>query len=159
MALPFRTSAWDVIFCSHVLQMVPDLGGCIRGIGIALKPDGLLVVAGGGDGMGGQLPANLTAEQRDVLRAGRRVGRRAGVRAREQIRETCEAAGFAVELKRFPYTVTGAELAEWYRIRWIPVMEESIRAAVEQVLEQITTERGAEQFEAAETLLFARQQR
>jgi|SRR5208282_499500 len=155
MALPFRTGAWDVVFCSHVLQMVPDLGGCLRGIGVSLKPGGLLAVAGGGNGMGGQLLASLTGEQR-ALRAGRHGGfARAGVRDHELIRETYEAAGFAVEWKRFPFIVTGAELAEWYRIRWIPVIEDSLRAAAEQVLEQVMAERGAEQFEAAETLLLA----
>jgi len=160
MALPFRTGAWDVVFCSHVLQMVPDLGGCLRGIGVGLKPGGLLAVAGGGDGMFGQLLASLTGEQRALLRAGRRGGdARAGVRNRELIRDTYEAAGFAVEWKRFPFTVTGAELVEWARIRWIPVIDDSLRAAAEQILEQVMTERGAEQFEAAETLLLARTRR
>jgi SAM-dependent methyltransferase len=157
MALPFRAGVWDVIFCSHVLQMVPDVASCLRGIGLCLKPGGLLVVAGGGGRMGGQMFANLTDEQRAILGAGRR-GRRAreGIRDLELIQDTCKAEGFAVERKRLPLTVTGAELAEWYRIRWIPVLEESMRAAVEQVLEQVMTERGAEQFESAETLLFAR---
>ncbi len=158
MALPFPTGAWDVVFCSHVLQMVPDLGGCLRGIGVVLKPGGLLAVAGGGDRMGGQLLASLTGEQRALLRAGRRGGdaRRARVRDRELIRDTYETAGFAVEWKRFPFTVTGAELAEWYRVRWMPVIEDSLRAAADKVLEQVMNERGAEQFEAAETLLLAR---
>jgi len=162
MALPFRPGAWDVVFCSHVLQMVPDLGACLRGIGVTLKPGGLLAVAGGGggDGMGGRLFASLTGEQRALLRAGRR-GSQAGhrIRDREMIKDTYEAAGFAVEWKQFPFTITGAELAEWYRIRWFPVIEESLRAAAEDVLEQVMTERGAQQFEAAETLLFARKRR
>ena len=158
MALPFRTGAWDVVFCSHVLQMVPDIGGCIRGIGVVLKPGGLLAVAGGGDPTGGQLLASLTDEQRALLRTGRRGGEDTrGVRA--MIRGTCEAAGFAVERKQFSFMVTGAELVEWFHIRWIPVLENSIRAAAEQVLEQVKTERGAETFEAAETLLLARKPR
>jgi len=157
MALPFRTDAWDVIFCSHVLQMVPDVASCVRGIGMSLKPGGLLVVAGGGGRMGGQMFANLTDEQRAILGAGRRGGRaRETVRDLELIQDTCKAEGFAVERKRLPLTVTGAELAEWYRIRWIPVLDDSMRAAVEQVLEQVMAERGAEQFESAETLVFAR---
>jgi SAM-dependent methyltransferase len=157
MTLPFRNAAWDVVFCSHVLQMVPDVGGCVCGIGEALKPGGLLAVAGGGNQMGGQMLANLTEEQRAILGAGRRGGRaRAGIRDLDLIKTTCEGAGFVVERKRLPLTITGAELAEWYRIRWIPVMEDSMRAATEQVLDQLMTERGAEQFETAETLLFAR---
>ena len=157
MALPFRTGAWDVIFCSHVLQMVPDVASCVRGIGACLKPGGLFAVAGGGGRMGGQMFANLSDEQRAILGAGRRGGRaRETVRDLELIQETCKAAGFAVERKRLPLTVTGAELAEWYQIRWIPVLDDSMRAAVEQVLEQVMTERGAEQFESAETLLLAR---
>ena len=151
MALPFRTGAWDVVFCSHVLQMVPDLGGCLRGIGLGLKPGGLLAVAGSGDGMGGQLLASLTSDQRALLHAGRRGGdaRRTDVRDREVIRDTYEAAGFALEWKRFPITVTGAELVEWCRIRWMPVIDDSLRVAAEHVLEQVMTERGAEQLEAA----------
>jgi SAM-dependent methyltransferase len=157
MALPFRTGAWDVIFCSHVLQMVPDVASCVRAIGMSLKPGGLLVVAGGGGRMGGQMFASLNDEQRAILGAGRRGGRaREAVRDLEVIQDTCKAEGFAVERKRLPLTVTGAELAEWYRIRWIPVLDDSMRAAVEQVLEQVMAERGAEQFESAETLLFAR---
>ena len=157
MALPFSAGAWDVVFCSHVLQMVPDIAGCIRGVGECLKPGGLLAVAGGGGRMGGQMFANLTDEQRAILGAGRRGGRaREGVRDLELIQDTCKAQGLAVERKRLPLTVTGAELAEWYRIRWIPVLEDSMRATVEQVLEQVTAERGAEQFESAETLLFVR---
>jgi SAM-dependent methyltransferase len=155
MAPPFRAGSFDVVFCSHVLQMVPDVGGCVCGIGAILKPGGTLVIAGGGDGMGSQLFESFSDEQRAILRAGRRSDRVRDA-GREPIQSACEANGFAVERKRFPFVVTGAELAEWYRIRWIPVMENSNRAAAEQVLEQITTERGAEQFEAAETLLFAR---
>jgi len=159
MAPPFRADAWDVVFCSHVLQMVPDVVGCIRGIGEILKPGGMLVVAGGGDRTGGQLLTLLTDEQRDLLRAGRRRGTARSVRDRELIQDKCEAAGFAVERKKFPFTVTGAELVEWYRIRWIPVMEDSIRAAAEKVLDQLLTERSAETFDAAETLLLARKRR
>lgn len=155
MALPFRADAWDVVFCSHVLQMVPDLGACIRGIGAILKSSGMLAVAGGGDRMGGQLLTLLTDEQRDLLRAGRRRGN-TGARGRELLGDACEAAGFAVERKQFPFTVTGAELVEWYRIRWIPVIEDSLRAAAEKVLDQLMTNRGAETFDASETLLLAR---
>ena len=158
MALPFRPESWDLVFCSHVLRMVPDFDACLRGIRAILKSGGLLIVAGGDDGAGRQLLSSLSDEQRALLRSGRRRddSPRIHVRDRELVRDSYERVGFEVQWKRFPFTLTGAELVEWYRIRWVPMIKEPLREAAERVLEQMMSERGAEQFESGETLLLAR---
>ena len=156
MALPFPAGAWDVVFCSHVLQMVPDLDACLRGIAAILTHGGALMVAGGGGGAGGRLLDGLNDQERELLRAGRRAGRRLAPHDRELSRTAYEAAGFAPEYRRFEFVVSGAELVEWYRIRWIPVLDDSLKAAADTILDQLLAMRGAEQFATSETLVLAR---
>jgi len=157
MALPFRAGAWDVVFCSHVLQMVPDLGACLSAIAAVLAPGGLLAVAAGGVNAGRQLLDGLSDEQRAMLRMGRRGGSVRRSNDREELSPGAfEAAGFALGWKRLPFAVTGAELVEWYRIRWLPIIDEALRGAAEQVLAQLLAARGTERFQTSETVVLAR---
>ena len=155
MALPFRSGIWDAVFCSHVLQIVDDVRQCLSEIVRCLAPRGMLIVAGGPLGALRQMDGLIGTHWSSGLR--RMVSRAA--RARRSLgpgdlRRACESLGLSVQIKELSFTATGADLAEGYRVRRLPLMERGEREAAERILAKIEREHGATQVELTETLLF-----
>lgn len=156
--LAFRSHRWAAIFCSHVLQLVDDLPQCLTEIARCLAPDGLLIVAGGAVGARRNMAEALGSEHWSKLEE--LFPRAASGRRRrdpDEYRKACEGVGLTVESKAVGFNVTLADLAEWYRVRWLPVIAEPARREAERILADAIGARGADKLELSETLLFAHQ--
>ena len=150
----FRSHSWDAIFCSHVLQIVEDVRQCLSEIVRCLSPRGLLIVAGGIGGARGQIGARIGNEWwSELRRMFPRPRRTRSSREPGELRSACESIGFTVEIKEARFMATGADLAEMYRIRWMPLVASAERAAAEQILGRVEHEYGATKIEMTETLL------
>ncbi|MGO9451231.1 MAG: class I SAM-dependent methyltransferase [Candidatus Binataceae bacterium] len=156
-ALPFRTGCWQSIFCSHVLQFIADLPLCFSEIARCLTPAGVLVVAGGELGTRERLRMVIGdarwAAFRDSLPRPRDVRVR---RAMVDYQRAAETAGFRVDSRKVDFMATWADIAEFYRVRWLPLLDSSSRATLSDMLADITAERGTDQIELVESLLFCR---
>jgi ubiquinone/menaquinone biosynthesis C-methylase UbiE len=142
-ALPFKAAAWDLVFCSHVLQFVTDIDRCVAGIVRCLRPGGVFVTTLEDSALRKALGSILNPEQweefrRAVFRAARA---RRGDRPRDEIyRAAFESAGLATELRSAPFSITGPDIEEFVRVRWMPVASDSGRADMERILAQLKNE-------------------
>lgn len=153
--LPFRVASFRAIFCSHVLQFVADLPRCVAEIARCLAPGGTFIIAGGELGVGGRLKMLLGDMRWSALRA--ELPRPRDVRVRRSSADYQDAArrvGLRVELQRVEFTVTWADLAEFYRVRWLPLYEPSAQVSLAAVLDELVSARGNESFQMNESLLF-----
>ena len=135
-ALPFKAARWDLVLCSHVLQFVADLDGCVSGIARSLKPGGTLATTLEDSSIRQTLGAIMMAEQweefrRAVFPAARARRTRSGD---EVYREAFEHAGLVTEIRAVPFTVAWPDIEEWVRVRWMPVASESGRADMERIM-------------------------
>ncbi|HKN00442.1 MAG TPA: class I SAM-dependent methyltransferase [Candidatus Binataceae bacterium] len=156
-ALPFRAGCWQSVFCSHVLQFVTDLPRCFSEIGRCLTPAGVLTVAGGELGTRERLRLVIGDARWAVFRDS--LPRPRDVRVHRDLadyRRAAETAGFHVESRKVDFMATWADVAEFYRVRWLPLIDSSSRAMLSDILADITVERGTDQIELAESLLFCR---
>ena len=138
-ALPFRAASWDLVFCSHVLQFVADLDGCVSGIARCLRPGGVLA-ATLDDGSIRQILGSIMMDEqweefrRTVFPAARAGRTRSGDWG---YREAFERAGLVTEIRAAPFAVTWPDIEEWVRVRWMPVVPESARADIERIMTRI----------------------
>jgi SAM-dependent methyltransferase len=156
-ALPFRSGTWDAIFCSHVLQFVKDLARCFGEIDRCLTAGGTLVIAGGDLGTRERLRTMIDDPRwsrfREELPRPRDVGWRRNL---AEYQRAAEGAGFDVEPRQTGFTVTWPDLAEFYRIRWLPLVESPTRAALNDLLDQVAAGGEHEEIRLSESLLFCR---
>jgi len=155
--LPFRSDSFEAIFCSHVLQFVADLPRCLTEIARCLAPEGTFIVAGGEFGVRERLKI-LVGDERWTQFA-RELPRPRDVHVRRNLLEyqqTAEAAGLRVDQRKVEFGGSWADLAEFYRVRWLPLLEPSSRVALSATLDGIVGERGSEQISLSESLLFCR---
>jgi hypothetical protein len=68
--------------------------------------------------------------------------------------DAAQRAGLSVDAQTVEFTVTWADLAEFYRVRWLPLYDSSAQATLAGVLEELVSERGNESFQMNESLLF-----
>ncbi len=139
-ALPFGAASWDLVFCSHVLQFVADLDGCVSGIARCLRPGGVIAATLEDSAIRETLGAIMMAEQweefrRAVFPAARPRRTRSGD---EVYREAFERAGLVTEICAAPFTVTWPDIEEWVRVRWMPVASESGRADIERIMTSLS---------------------
>jgi SAM-dependent methyltransferase len=153
--LPFRSASFRAIFCSHVLQFVADLPRCVAAIARCLAPGGTFIIAGGELGVGGRLKTLLGDMRWSALRA--ELPRPRDVRIRRgsaDYQDAAQRAGLRVDLQRVEFTVTWADLAEFYRVRWLPLYEPSAQGSLAGVLDELVSARGNESFQMNESLVF-----
>ncbi len=156
-ALPFRSAVWQSIFCSHVLQFIDDLQRCFAEINRCIAHGGILIVAGGELGTRERLKMMMNDErlavfQRELPRPRDAAPRRSFI----EYQQAARTAGFEVESRNVEFRASWADLAEFYRVRWLPLVEPEVRASLAGILEEVLVARGAEQLTLSETLLFCR---
>ena len=155
-ALPFRAGSFDAVFMSHVLQLVPDIEGCIAEVAHSLAPGGLLVATVGA----GQWSAALRAlvgregfEQLTALLGEMRAGRAADEQTR--IAAACTRAGLRPQWRTAPFSVPWPAVEEWVRIRWLTIADAERRAVADAWLAQLRARTAGVTVAFAETLLLA----
>ncbi len=136
-ALPFKDRSWDLIFCSHVLQFVTDLPGCISGIARCLCAGGAFVTSLEDGALQKTLAAIMAPDE--LARSIASISRAARARRRNRPGDDVylgafASAGLVAEMRTAPFSVTGLDIEEWLRVRWMPVTSESGRAEMEQML-------------------------
>ncbi len=156
--LPFRSASFRAIFCSHVLQFVTDLARCLAEIARCLAPGGTFIIAGSELGVHERLKMLLGDARWSTFRA--ELPRPRNVRIRRSLgdyQDAAQRAGLCVEPQRVDFTVTCADLAEFYRVRWLPLYDASAQVSLAGVLDELVSERGNESFQMNESLLFCQQ--
>jgi len=155
--LPFQSGSFEAIFCSHVLQFVADLPRCLDEIARCLKSGGIFIVAGGEFGVRERLQI-LVGDERWAQFA-RELPRPRGAGVRRNLveyKQAAESAGLVVTHRKVEFNGSWADLAEFYRVRWLPLLEPFSQASLSATLDAITAERGSEQISLTESLLFCR---
>ena len=158
--LPFRSTSFRAIFCSHVLQFVADLARCVAEISRCLAPAGTFIIAGGEFGVGERLKTLLGEVRWGALRA--ELPRPRNARTRHSLgdyQNAAQRAGLSVEPQGVDFTVSCADLAEFYRVRWLPLCDSGAQVTLAGVLDELVSERGSESFQMNESLLFCQQSR
>ena len=131
--LPFKPESFDFIFASHVLQFIADadLDGAVVEFARCLQHEGVLIATGQRDDSVRQMLSEIVGperwrEYREVIF--RRAPRReADARPKDRYQQAFAKAGLRVEERAAPFTVTWPEIAEWIRIRWMPLIPEAER--------------------------------
>jgi ubiquinone/menaquinone biosynthesis C-methylase UbiE len=153
--LPFRSASFRAIFCSHVLQFVADLPPCVAEIARCLAPGGTFIIAGGEFGVRERLKVLLGDRRWSAFRA--ELPRPRDVRIRRSLadyEDAAQRASLSVDPQRVEFSVTWADLAEFYRVRWLPLYDSSAQTTLAGILEELVSERGNESFQMNESLLF-----
>ena len=153
--LPFRPASFRTVFCSHVLQFVADLPRCVAEIARCLASGGTFVIAGGEFGVRERLKILLGDLRWSAFRA--ELPRPRDVRIRRSLadyQDAAQRAGLRVDAQRVEFSATWADLADFYRVRWLPLHEPSAQATLAGVLDELVSERGNESFQMNESLLF-----
>jgi ubiquinone/menaquinone biosynthesis C-methylase UbiE len=139
--LSFKHSSFDLIFASHVLQFVADVEGVMAEFARCLCPGGVLIATGQRDDSVRQMLSAILGperwrEYREVIfqRAARRE---ADARPRDRYQQAFAKAGLRVEERAAPFTVTWADIDEWIRIRWMPLIPESGRERAEKMIGEL----------------------
>jgi SAM-dependent methyltransferase len=152
--LPFKSAVWNGVFCSHLLQFIADLPRCLREIARCLSDGGTLIIAGGEFGTAERLKQMLGDARWSAFRS--ELPRPRGShrhRTLEDYRDAATAAGFTVEARRIPFNCTAADLAEFYRVRWLPLVAPEPRAAMSTALDELMRAHGGEEIAMEEALL------
>jgi ubiquinone/menaquinone biosynthesis C-methylase UbiE len=136
--LPFKLESFDLIFASHVLQFVADVEGVVAEFRRCLQPGGVLIATGQRDDGVRQMLSAIVGEERwreyrEVIF--RRAARReADARPKDRYQQAFAQAGLRVEERAAPFTVTWADIDEWIRIRWMPLIPEAERERADAML-------------------------
>jgi ubiquinone/menaquinone biosynthesis C-methylase UbiE len=139
--LPFKPESFDFIFASHVLQFVVDIEGVIAEFARCLRAGGVLIATGQrDDGVRQTLSAILGPERwreyREVIF--RRAERReADARPKDRYQQAFARTGLRVEERSAPFTVTWPDIAEWIRIRWMPLIPADERERADTMIAEL----------------------
>ncbi|MGH7814043.1 MAG: class I SAM-dependent methyltransferase [Candidatus Binataceae bacterium] len=139
--LPFKAASFGLIFGSHVFPFVADLDAAVGEAARCLRPGGVLIATRHGEGGVRRELARLIGAARweeisaAIFRRAARASRFAeGERDDTRYRAAFAAAGLDFEERAAPFTVGWDDVAEWIRIRWMPVIPESERGAAERMI-------------------------
>jgi ubiquinone/menaquinone biosynthesis C-methylase UbiE len=157
--LPFRSGRFDVIFCSHVLQFVGDLDRTLDEIVRCLRPGGALIATLPGDSIVRLEIESMLGSERYAKFAElvfRRRTRRDRAGREERFRTAFERSKLNFTKREAPFTISWPDIVEWIGIRWIPVVPESERAAIEPMLAEISATANARTFSLVESLAIGR---
>jgi ubiquinone/menaquinone biosynthesis C-methylase UbiE len=136
--LPFKPESFDFIFASHVIQFVADVEGVVAELARCLQPGGVLIATGQRDDGVRQMLSAIVGEERwreyrEVIF--RRTARReADTYPKDRYQNAFARAGLRVEERAAPFTVTWADIDEWIRIRWMPLIPEAERERADAML-------------------------
>lgn len=159
-ALPFRSARFDLIFASHVLPFVADLRVAVSDAARCLRPGGALVATvGGGGALRAALAPLMTRVQWERFAQaifGPRFEARAERLSMERHRDAFIAAGLACEAREAAFTVAWPDVAEWVRVRWLPVVGAREGAVAKRTLARLSKEHSTREFQLAESLLIGR---
>jgi ubiquinone/menaquinone biosynthesis C-methylase UbiE len=141
--LPFKQESFDFIFASHVLQFIADadLDGAVAEFARCLQRDGVMIATGQrDDGVRQTLSAIVGPERwreyREVIF--RRAARReADALPKDRYQRAFAKAGLRVEERTAPFTVTWPDIAEWIRIRWMPLIPADERERAESMIAEL----------------------
>ena len=156
-ALPFAAGAFDLVFMSHVLQLVADVDRCVAEVAHSLSPGGCLVATVGTGGwrrMVGQLLDPNDARELAALFGSGRLPAPANDEGR--VAAACDAAGLQPTWRQATFSIDWPALDEWVRIRWLSVVDEPLRLRGERWLEQVRERAAAITLSVMESLLVAR---
>jgi ubiquinone/menaquinone biosynthesis C-methylase UbiE len=158
--LPFKRESFDFIFASHVLQFVADVEGVVAEFVRCLQPGGVLIATGQRDDSVRQtLSAILGPERwreyREVIF--RRAERReADARPKDRYQQAFAQAGLRVEERAAPFTVTWPDIAEWIRIRWMPLIPADERERAESMIAELAQAAASQSLTQHEPLMLGR---
>ncbi len=158
-AIPFRGARFDLVFCSHVLQFVGDLDLTLDEIRRCLRPGGVLIATLPGDSIVRREIESMLGTERYAEFARlvfRRGARRDRVGREERFRAAFERSKLIYTTREAPFTITWPDVVEWIRIRWIPLMPESERTAIEPMIAEIGATAGERTFSLVESLAIGR---
>ncbi len=161
--LPFKPESFDVIFGSHVLQFVVDIEGVVAEFVRCLQPGAVLIATGQrDDGVRHTLSAIVGPERwreyREVIF--RRAERReADARPKDRYQQAFARAGLRVEERAAPFTVTWPDIAEWIRIRWMPLIPEAERGRAEAMIAELAQAGASRTLTQHEPLIIGRRER
>jgi len=139
--LPFKAASFDFIFASHVLQFAADVESVVMEFARCLHPGGVLIATGQRDDGVRQMLSTIVGEERwreyrDVIF--RRAARReADARPKDRYQQAFAKAGLRVEERAAPFTVSWADVDEWIRIRWMPLIPEGERERADAMLGEL----------------------
>jgi ubiquinone/menaquinone biosynthesis C-methylase UbiE len=142
--LPFKAESFDFIFASHVLQFAADVEGVVAEFARCLEPGGVLIATGQRDDGVRQMLSVILGEERwreyreVIFRRGAR--READARPKDHYQNAFAQAGLRVEERAAPFTVTWADIDEWIRIRWMPLIPEGERERADAMLAELAKE-------------------
>jgi ubiquinone/menaquinone biosynthesis C-methylase UbiE len=156
-ALPFAAGSFDLVFMSHVLQLIANIDRCVADIAACLTADGVLIATVGVSGWRDTMGRLLGSETLRELFA-QVAPPRASAATDDQFRvaSACVAAGLQPTWRRPTFSVAWPAVEEWVRIRWLSIVDEPLRARAERWLAERRGSAAGLTFEIAETLLVAR---
>jgi ubiquinone/menaquinone biosynthesis C-methylase UbiE len=161
--LPFKRQSFDFIFASHVLQFVADVEDVVTDFVRCLQPGGVLIATGQRDDGVRQMLSVIVGEERwreyrEVIF--RRAARReADARPKDRYQNAFVKAGLRVEERAAPFTVTWADIDEWIRIRWMPLIPEGERERAEVMLGELAKMGASQTLTQHEPLIIGRRER
>jgi ubiquinone/menaquinone biosynthesis C-methylase UbiE len=124
--LPFKPASFDFIFASHVLQFAADVEGVVAEFARCMQPAGVLIATGQRDDSVRQMLSVIVGPERwreySEIIFRRAPRREADARPRDRYQKAFVSAGLRVEERAAPFTVTWADIDEWIRIRWLPLI-------------------------------------
>ena len=158
MMLPFRSGCFDVVFMSHVLQLVSDVDVCATEVARLLTRGGHLIATVGFGGLRSTLKRFLVPEEMSDLDPllGPDLRSPAEQHEQERMLAACRRAGLQPEVRSAEFSVSGVALEEWIRVRWLSIAAEPSRARAERRLEAVRPRVAAMTFPFVEDLIVAR---
>lgn len=156
---PFRDGSLDLIFASHVLPFVADLGAAVKAVARCLRTGGILA-ATVGQGRVAEALRDAIGEPRWAEFQNAVFGRirrlRDSIVREERHREAFAAAGLSVETISPTFEAGWSAIEEWVHLRWMPVAANEERATIERVLAEVRTIVGERRFTLEERILLGR---
>jgi len=156
-ALPFAADSFDLVFMSHVLQLIANVEGCIAEIATCLGADGVLIATVGVSGWRETIGRLLGPEALRELFAQVAPPRASAATDDEsRVAAACAAAGLQPTWRQAAFSVAWPAVEEWVRIRWLSIAADPLRARAEGWLAELRRSAAGLTFDIPETLLVAR---
>ena len=138
---PFKAGSFDFIFASHVFQFVADLDRVVAELARCIRPGGVLIATGQREGSVRQMLSAIVGPDRwpeyRQLIFQRAPRPQADAGPDDRFQRAFAGAGLRVEERAAPFTVNWADIEEFVRIRWMPVIPEAEREQAAAILAEV----------------------